>query len=127
MMAVHMSELMCEHMIEMGGITHYEALAEKKASQIYRILDYLSPFYSNSVDPRLRSKMNVPFNMANKDLEPHLLQELKEEGYCGLKGHRSLGGLRASIYNSLPYQSVESLTAFLEDYWHHAGGHDPFA
>ena len=71
--------------------------------------------------------MNVPFTMDNPELEKHILGYLSESGFSGLKGHKSVGGMRASIYNSLPYESVEHLTAFLEDYWHHAGGHDPFA
>ena len=104
-------------MLEIGGIEYYEQLADKKSQEVYRFLDESRQIgltsgnlhFKNSVDERLRSRMNIPFNICDKDgqiaseSESQLLKDLKAAGFSGLKGHKSLGGLRASIYNSLEY------------------------
>ena len=81
--------------------------------------------YINQVDKRLRSRMNVPFLFDVLGEKPdqlyveNLLKEANEAGLCGLKGHRSIGGMRASIYNSLEYESVVALCEFLKDFMTH--------
>ena len=65
--------------------------------------------FINKVDPKFRSRMNVPINIGDEQTEKQLLKELKEAGFIGLKGHNSLGGIRASIYNSLEYSNIEAL------------------
>jgi len=78
-------------------------------------------YYKNPIDPRLRSRMNVPFNLASLDssISSHqdkdLLAALESKGFCGLKGHRSLGGLRASLYNSIEYEHVVALCHALKE------------
>ena len=105
MMSVYISQLMCEHMLEMGGIDHYEKLADDRAAILYNFLDKAgannnTPAFVNTVDPKLRSKMNIPFTARDPTITDGLLNDLKRAGFSGLKGHRSLGGLRASCYNS---------------------------
>uniref|UniRef100_A0A7S3CTD0 phosphoserine transaminase n=1 Tax=Strombidium rassoulzadegani TaxID=1082188 RepID=A0A7S3CTD0_9SPIT len=134
LLSVQVSQLMCEHMLSKGGISYYEELAKKKSELIYDCLDSSVQAnlgrssadlqFVNKVSPTLRSRMNVPFNVTqdgldaeqNKELESKLLNELVESGFCGLKGHKSLGGLRASIYNSLELGSVEALVDYLKRY-----------
>lgn len=91
---------MCEHMLEMGGIDHYEKLAAERAATLYNFLDKAAPAFVNNVDPKLRSTMNIPFTVKDPTITDGLLNDLKRAGFSGLKGHRSLGGLRASCYNS---------------------------
>ena len=112
---------MCEHMLNMGGIDYYESLAAQKSSTLYSFLDKSMRSsdqyrFVNNVDPKFRSRMNIPFNIGDEQTEAELLKELKKEGFIGLKGHGSLGGVRASIYNSLEYKHVVSLCEFLERY-----------
>ena len=114
MFSVYYSQLVCQHMIKMGGIDYYEALADKKSQKLYQFLDSSlasddSLRFINLVDPQLRSRMNVPFNFGDKSNETELLKALNEARFIGLKGHNSLGGIRASIYNSLEYSDVEAL------------------
>ena len=121
MFSVYASQLMCEHMLAMGGIDYYESLADKKASKLYEFLDYSMNSgeelrFITGVEPRFRSRMNVPFNIGDDTTEKELLVKLKEEGFLGLKGHSSLGGIRASIYNSLEYSNVEALCDYLMKY-----------
>ena len=72
--------------------------------------------FINGVEPSFRSRMNVPFNIGDNATEKQLLADLKEAGFLGLKGHKSLGGVRASIYNSLEYSNIEALCSFLHKY-----------
>jgi len=87
-------------MLEMGGIDHYEKLAAERAATLYNFLDKAAPAFVNNVDPKLRSTMNIPFTVKDPTITDGLLNDLKRAGFSGLKGHRSLGGLRASCYNS---------------------------
>ena len=100
MMSIYISQLMCEHMLEKGGVTYYEELAAERSTILYNFLDKAAPAFVNDVDPRLRSKMNIPFTIKDPSITDGLLNDLKRAGFSGLKGHRSLGGLRASCYNS---------------------------
>lgn len=75
-----------------------------------------SDLYSSPVDPVVRSRMNVPFRLSNANLEKPFLAEAKSAGLVNLEGHRSVGGLRASIYNAMPEAGVDALVSFLGDF-----------
>ncbi|HKK14664.1 MAG TPA: 3-phosphoserine/phosphohydroxythreonine transaminase, partial [Gammaproteobacteria bacterium] len=98
-----------------GGLEGMAELNQRKAGKLYGAIDG-SDFYANPVDPACRSWMNVPFTLANPDLDATFLSEAKEAGLVTLKGHRSVGGMRASIYNAMPEAGVDALVAFMADF-----------
>jgi phosphoserine aminotransferase len=98
-----------------GGLRAMEEVNERKAAKLYAQIDG-SEFYSNPVTPTSRSWMNVPFILANKELDASFLSQAKDAGLVTLKGHRSVGGMRASIYNAMPEQGVEALIDFMVDF-----------
>jgi len=98
-----------------GGLEGMAELNQRKADKLYGAIDG-SDFYASPVDPACRSWMNVPFTLANPDLDATFLSEAKEAGLVTLKGHRSVGGMRASIYNAMPEAGVEALVAFMADF-----------
>ena len=83
--------------------------------KLYEFIDN-SSFYSNNVDSVNRSIMNVPFLLANDDLDKTFLSEAEDNELINLKGHRSVGGMRASIYNAMPLEGVEELIKFMEHF-----------
>ncbi len=99
----------------LGGL---EAMAERnrlKAETLYRAIDE-SGFYRNPVAPEARSWMNVPFTLARPELDKTFLSEAQAAGLTNLEGHRSVGGMRASIYNAMPLEGVQALIAFMKDF-----------
>lgn len=98
-----------------GGLTAMAAVNQRKSKLLYDTID-ASGFYSNPVDPPARSWMNVPFTLANSDLDETFLTEAKAAGLTTLKGHRSVGGMRASIYNAMPEAGVEALVSFMKEF-----------
>ena len=98
-----------------GGLANMAELNERKASKLYGAIDN-SSFYANPVEISSRSWMNVPFTLANPDLDSVFLSEAKNTGLVTLKGHRSVGGMRASIYNAMPEAGVDALIAFMADF-----------
>ncbi|MGA7799694.1 MAG: 3-phosphoserine/phosphohydroxythreonine transaminase [Gammaproteobacteria bacterium] len=98
-----------------GGLQGMAERNRRKAGKLYGAID-ASPFYANPVDPECRSWMNVPFTLANPELDATFLSEAKGEGLHTLKGHRSVGGMRASIYNAMPEEGVDALVAFMADF-----------
>lgn len=102
--------------IEAGG--GLEAMGERnaaKASKLYGFLD-ASDFYTNPVHPACRSWMNVPFTLAEPELDKQFLQQAREAGLANLEGHRSVGGMRASLYNAMPMAGVNALVSFMQDF-----------
>lgn len=95
-----------------GGLEAIEAINNRKAAKLYGYIDG-SGFYSNPVDPAVRSRMNVPFLLADDALNKQFLAEAEEAGLSTLKGHRSVGGMRASIYNAMPEAGVDALIEFM--------------
>ncbi|HET20111.1 MAG TPA: aminotransferase class V-fold PLP-dependent enzyme, partial [Chromatiales bacterium] len=85
------------------------------AQNLYDAIDN-SPFYSNPVDKKCRSWMNVPFILANSDLDKTFIKEAAAVGLTSLAGHRSVGGMRASIYNAMPEAGVDALVDFMGDF-----------
>ncbi len=98
-----------------GGLQAMAQVNERKAAKLYAAID-ASGFYSNPVETNSRSWMNVPFVLANSELDATFLSEAKEAGLVTLKGHRSVGGMRASIYNAMPEQGVDALIGFMADF-----------
>ena len=103
-------------MKERGGLDAIEAENRTKAAALYRALDGSGGFYRAPVDPAARSVMNVVFRLPSEALEDKLVAEATKQRMIGLKGHRALGGIRASIYNAVPLASVEALISFLAEF-----------
>ena len=99
-----------------GGVDAMEKASKEKAERIYMAIDSSGGFYSNDIDERFRSRMNVVFNLRAKNLESRFLEEAGNAGMVGLKGHRSVGGFRASLYNALPIGSAERLAGFMNEF-----------
>ena len=98
-----------------GGLTAIKERNEKKAKLLYDYLDQ-SKLFKGTVRKEDRSLMNVPFVIGDKDLEAQFVKEAEANGLVSLKGHRTVGGMRASIYNAMPYEGVEKLVAFMKDF-----------
>lgn len=104
--------------IEQGGIEAMQALNEKKAKIIYDVIDAHPDFYRGTVTQKEdRSLMNITFVLPTPELEEKFIAEAKPKKMLGLKGHRSVGGMRASVYNACPLESVELLASFMEDFY----------
>lgn len=101
---------------EIGGLESMAEINRGKAELLYRMLDDSDGFYRGRAVPEDRSLMNVAFNLDSPDLEQHFLAEAKAAGFSGLAGHRSTGGIRASIYNGLELAAVEQLADFMDDF-----------
>lgn len=100
---------------KMGGLEAMKAHNEKKAKILYDFLDQ-SKLFKGTVAPEHRSLMNVPFVTGNADLDAKFVKESKEAGFENLKGHRTVGGMRASIYNAMPIEGVEALVEFMKKF-----------
>jgi phosphoserine aminotransferase len=98
-----------------GGLAAMDALNRKKAALLYDLLDG-SGFYHGTAEADSRSLMNVTFRLPSEELEQRFVAEALDSGMGGLKGHRSVGGCRASIYNAVPLQAVETLAQFMEEF-----------
>jgi phosphoserine aminotransferase len=100
---------------EQGGLAAMAEINRRKANRLYDAID-ASGFYRSPVDPACRSWMNVPFTLDNPDLDGEFLARAKAAGLVNLKGHRSVGGMRASIYNAMPEAGIEALVAFMQEF-----------
>lgn len=113
--AWYLSGMVFKWLKEQGGLVEMEKRNKAKADLLYSAIDR-SDFYRNGVALQNRSRMNVPFQMANPELDPLFLQEAKAIGLVALKGHRVAGGMRASIYNAMSIEGVKALTDFMADF-----------
>ena len=104
-----------KYLLSIGGLEEMERRNIAKAKVIYDFLDS-SKLFKGAVVPEDRSLMNIPFVTGDKDLDAAVVAASKEAGFDNLKGHRSTGGLRASIYNAMPKEGVEALVRFLKDF-----------
>jgi phosphoserine aminotransferase len=112
---IYMCGLVFDHMLRSGGLSAMHAQNQAKAQLLYDAIDNSGGFYNQPVDPACRSLMNVPFTIPKgAELEAKFLSEATKEGLVQLKGHRSVGGMRASIYNSMPVSGVEKLVDFMK-------------
>lgn len=110
--AWYLAGLVFEWCLEQGGLAALGEINRGKAEKLYGAID-ASDFYSNPVDTHCRSWMNVPFILADADQDKRFLEEAAANGLCTLKGHRSVGGMRASIYNAMPAEGVDTLVDFM--------------
>ena len=112
---IYMLGLVCEWLLDMGGL---EAMKEKNVKKAALLYDYLDSqdYYVAPVKPTSRSLMNATFVTGNADLDKKFASEAAKAGMKNLKGHRSVGGMRASIYNAMPYEGVEALVAFMKKF-----------
>ncbi len=113
--AWYLSGLVFKWLKRQGGLTAMAEINERKATKLYRFIDE-SDFYHNPIDPDCRSWMNVPFTLKDDTLDARFLQEAEANKLMNLKGHRSVGGMRASIYNAVPEQAVDALITFMKDF-----------
>ena len=104
-----------EWLKEQGGLKAMQKINKTKAETLYKAIDN-SDFYSNPVSIKYRSWMNVPFLLADENLNSKFLEQSKDAGLLALKGHRSVGGMRASIYNAMPQEGVDALISFMNDF-----------
>lgn len=101
---------------EQGGLAAMAARNRAKAEQLYRAIDGSNGYYRSPVDPAARSRMNVPFTLHDSALDAAFLQESEAAGLIALKGHKAVGGMRASLYNAVPPEAVDALVAFMQDF-----------
>lgn len=113
--AIYMAGLVFKWALAQGGLAAIEAANVAKAELLYGFLD-ASSFYRNTVHAPVRSRMNVPFLLSDTALEEPFLKGAQAAGLLNLKGHKSVGGMRASIYNALPLAGVEALVAYLQEF-----------
>jgi phosphoserine aminotransferase len=113
--AIYVAGLVFEWLLAQGGVAAIEARNIAKAKLLYDCLDR-SEFYLSPVRREDRSRMNVPFKLSDASLDEVFLQGAKERGMVQLKGHRAVGGMRASIYNAMPIEGVQTLVGYLEDF-----------
>ena len=112
---IYILGLVCKWLKEKGGVAAMERENEDKARLIYDAID-ATDFYRGHADIDCRSLMNVTFRLPNEELEKKFVTEATAQGLDGLKGHRSVGGIRASIYNAFPRAGVEALVSFMKDF-----------
>ncbi len=113
---IYMAKLVLEWVKnEIGGLDKMLVRNQKKADLLYNYLDS-SALFKGTVVPEDRSLMNVPFITGNDELDAKFVKEATAAGFVNLKGHRSVGGMRASIYNAMPYEGVEKLVAFMKEF-----------
>ena len=112
---IYVAKLVYEWILSIGGLEEMKRRNERKASLLYDYLDSQS-YYTAPVKPSSRSMMNVTFVTGDKDLDAKFAKEASAAGLANLKGHRSVGGMRASIYNAMPYEGVEALVAFMKKF-----------
>ena len=111
--AIYVMMLNLRRLKDMGGVRAIEEINRKKAKMLYDYIDS-TPFYTNNVDKECRSIMNVPFVAPTDELNAKFIKEAEAEGLVSLKGHKLVGGMRASIYNAMPVEGVEALIAFMK-------------
>ncbi len=111
----YLAGLVFQWLKRQGGLSAVAEINQRKAAALYAAIDN-SDFYNNPVDKACRSWMNVPFTLADAELDAQFLAEAKEVGLVTLKGHRSVGGMRASIYNAMPESGVQALIDFMADF-----------
>ncbi|MGA9574104.1 MAG: 3-phosphoserine/phosphohydroxythreonine transaminase, partial [Lysobacterales bacterium] len=103
-----------------GGVARMAELNQQKSDTFYRYLDQ-SSFYLNDIPPQFRSHMNIPFKIVDESLHGRFIAEAEAAGLSSRKGHRSVGGMRASIYNAMPIEGIRALIGFMQEFERQAG------
>ncbi|NLB13253.1 MAG: 3-phosphoserine/phosphohydroxythreonine transaminase [Gammaproteobacteria bacterium] len=114
--AWYLAGLVFQWLKAQGGLAAIAQVNDRKAAMLYAAIDVSGGFYRNEVDPAARSRMYVPLVLHDARLDALFLQESNAAGLLALKGHRVLGGMRASIYNAMPQEGVDALVAFMRDF-----------
>jgi phosphoserine aminotransferase len=114
--AIYMVGLVFKWAIGLGGLAEVQRRNEEKAAVIYQTIDASGGFYTGHAAPEARSKMNITFRLPSEELEDLFAKEAKKQNMIGLKGHRSVGGMRASTYNALPLESAQALAEFMKEF-----------
>ena len=113
--AIYVTGLVLDWLQEQGGVAAIEKVNEQKTKALYDVID-AGDYYRGVIQPEFRGTMNVSFNLPSEQLEAKFLKEAGALGLYALKGHRSVGGIRASIYNAMPLAGVEALTGFMKEF-----------
>ncbi len=121
MFSVYVTGKMLRWIEDRGGLPGMAERAERRSSQIYDVIEASTGFYTSPAEPQARSRTNVVFRLADPDLDARFLAETRAAGLVNLKGHRSVGGMRASIYNAMPDEGVDELAGFMRDFAQAAG------
>jgi phosphoserine aminotransferase len=114
-LAIHMVRLVTDWLLGLGGLPAIQKINEAKSDALYSAIDS-SDFYRGTAEPADRSRMNVTFRLPTEELEEKFVAEAKKAALIGLKGHRSVGGIRASIYNAMPMAGVSRLIDFMDEF-----------
>jgi phosphoserine aminotransferase len=112
---IYIVKLVTDRLIEMGGLSAMQKVNEAKAATLYNLIDS-SDFWRSPVDKASRSIMNIVWRLPSEELEEKFVAEAKKAGLVGLKGHRSVGGIRASIYNAVGQDAVDALVSFMKGF-----------
>ncbi|MGY0798676.1 3-phosphoserine/phosphohydroxythreonine transaminase [Lysobacter sp. A286] len=112
----YLAGLVFKWMLAEGGVAEFSRRNARKAASLYAAIDGSDGFYRNTVEAEARSRMNVVFSLRDPVLEPIFLEETAQAGLIGLRGHRVVGGVRASIYNAMPETGVQALVEFMNDF-----------
>ena len=118
--AIYMAKLVFEWLIELGGVSEMVKINQEKAGLLYQTIEE-SDFYQSPVQKEFRSLTNIPFTLTDDTLTKDFLKEAQERGFVNLKGHRSVGGMRASLYNAFPLEGVQELVAFMKEFEENRG------
>jgi phosphoserine aminotransferase len=114
--AIYIIKLVMDWIEGQGGLATIERINDEKAKNIYDAIDNSNGYYKGTAALKDRSKMNVTFRLPSEELEEKFINDAKKAGFIGLKGHRSVGGCRASIYNAMTLAGVSELTKFMEKF-----------
>ena len=117
----YVSSLVFRWLLDQGGLEEIARVNQRKSTKLYRCIDGSEGFYSNRVAPDCRSWMNISFHLTSPELESEFLARAEAQGLIGLKGHRAVGGMRASIYNAVPEQAVDTLIDYMNHFRHSHG------
>ncbi|MGX7395104.1 3-phosphoserine/phosphohydroxythreonine transaminase [Carnobacterium mobile] len=119
--SIYIAKLVFEWLKNLGGVAEIEKINREKAALLYEAID-TSELYTSSVERKSRSLTNIPFTTNNTQLDKRFVQEAEAAGLVNLKGHRSVGGMRASLYNAFPLEGVKALISFMEQFEKNAKG-----
>ena len=119
--AIYLVRLVLKWMVSLGGLVSIERQNREKAQLLYDAIDSSGGFYRGTAEKWCRSRMNVTFRLPTEEQEEKFVKEAKAAKLAGLKGHRSVGGMRASIYNAFPREGVEALVAFMKEFQRKSG------
>jgi phosphoserine aminotransferase len=112
---IYVAGLNIDYMLKLGGIPAMQELAAKRSSMLYDYFDNSDGYYTNTIQKRWRSRMNIPFRVCcDADLETKFVKDAAAAGFLDLSGHRSVGGCRASVYNAMPIEGVQALIDFMK-------------